>query len=90
MDASWYLDNPSGELIERLAQERKDHIERTLAQRQSGAVGRPLDQLLEQSRVQLASVTDPQADHQSDRDSGLVTESSEGLTLSLSSHSSQP
>ncbi len=46
MDASWYMDNPSPEVIERLASERKDHIDRTLKQRTAGIVGVPLVDML--------------------------------------------
>jgi hypothetical protein len=42
MDASWFLENPSKDVVTRIAEERKTHIETVLASREKGVVSIPL------------------------------------------------
>ena len=41
-DAAWYSETYSPALIERIKQDRRSHVAKTLAQRQAGQVGVPL------------------------------------------------
>ena len=42
MDASWFLENPSKDVVMRIAEERKTHVETVLASREKGVVSIPL------------------------------------------------
>jgi hypothetical protein len=45
LDASWYLESPSTDLVQRLTQERQAHIQRVLDQRERGEVGVTVGQI---------------------------------------------
>lgn len=43
LDATWFMENPSKDLIQRIAEERRQHISSTLADRAAGKTGVPLE-----------------------------------------------
>lgn len=45
-DASWFLQNPSKDVIERVANDRKTHIENVMATRANGVVSVPLSEAI--------------------------------------------
>ncbi len=46
LDAAWYSEAPSKDVIDRLKSERREHIDNTVSQRKQGNVGVSLDQIL--------------------------------------------
>ena len=43
LDASWFVENPSEDLVQRVAEERRQHISATLENRAAGKTGVPLE-----------------------------------------------
>ena len=46
LDASWFLENPSKEVVTRFTDERQDHIADVMSNRQKGVIGISLDEAL--------------------------------------------
>ena len=47
LDASWFLENPSKEVVTRFTDERKNHVADVMSSRQQGVIGISLDEALQ-------------------------------------------